>query len=68
MEEAKKEIGQTIESFDNIEIAKKLSDKYQVEMPIVNAVYEVVFNGMKPMDAGRMLMTRGLKFENDFSK
>ena len=68
MEEAKKEIGQTIESFDNIEIAKKLSDKYEVEMPIVNAVYDVVFNGVEPREAGRRLMTRGLKFENDFSK
>ena len=68
IDEAKKEIGQTIESFDNIEIAKQLSDKYNVEMPIVNAVYDVVFNGVEPREAGRRLMTRGLKFENDFSK
>ncbi len=65
IEEAKKEIGMTIESIDNIDIAKKLSDKYNVEMPIVNAVYNVLYNGLNPKDAGRMLMTRSLKFEND---
>lgn len=63
IDEAKKQIGQTIESVDNIQIAKKLADKYDVEMPIVNAVYDVLFNGLKPKDAGKMLMLRDLKFE-----
>ena len=31
----KKKIGMTIESIDNIDVAKKLSDKYKIEMPIV---------------------------------
>lgn len=65
VDEARKEIGQTIESVDNIEIAKKLADKYDVEMPIVNAAYDVLFNGLKPLDAVNKLMTRTLKFEND---
>lgn len=63
IEEAKKEIGMTIESIDNIEIAKKLSEKYDVEMPIVNAVYNVLYNNLLPIDAGKELMTRELKFE-----
>lgn len=63
VEEAKKEIGQTIESVDNIEIAKKLSKKYDVEMPIVNAVYDVLFNGLNPNEAGKKLMLRELKYE-----
>ena len=63
VEEAKKEIGQTIESVDNIQIAKKLSEKYDVEMPIVNAVYDVLYNNLKPSDAGKKLMLRDLKFE-----
>lgn len=65
IEEAKKEIGMTIESVDNIEIAKKLSAKYDVEMPIVNAVYDALYNGLTPIEAGKKLMTRTLKFEND---
>ena len=42
IEEARKEIGMTIESVDNIDVAYSLSKKYNVEMPIVNAVYNVL--------------------------
>ena len=63
IEEAKKEIGMTIESVENIKVAKKLADKYNVEMPIVNEVYNVLFNNENPKDAGKRLMTRELKFE-----
>ncbi len=65
IDEARKEIGMTIESVDNINTAKKLIEKYDVDMPIVNAVYEVLYNGLAPKDAAKMLMTRSLKFEND---
>lgn len=63
IDEARKEIGMTIESVDNIQIAKKLADKYNAEMPIVNSVYDVLFNGLAPKEAGKCLMTRELKFE-----
>ncbi len=65
IEEARKEIGMTIESVDNIQIAKKLSEKYNIDMPIVNAVYNVLYNGLTPIEAGKQLMTRELKFENN---
>ena len=63
VEEAKKEIGMTIESVENIEVAKKLAEKYNVEMPIVNAAYDVLYNNLKPKDAVNKLMTREIKFE-----
>ena len=63
IEEAKKEIGMTIESVENIEVAKKLAEKYNVEMPIVNAAYDVLYNNLKPKDAVNKLMTREIKFE-----
>ena len=63
VEEAKKEIGMTIESIDNIEVAYELSKKYNVEMPIVNAVYDVLYNNLKPQKAVEMLMTREKKCE-----
>ena len=59
----KEKIGMTIESLDNIDIAKKLSEKYQVEMPIVNAVYDVLHNNLEPAMAVKMLMTRSPKSE-----
>ena len=65
IEEVKNEIGMTIESIDNIEIAKKLSKKYNVEMPIVNAAYDVLYGNLKPEDAVTILMNRTKKFENE---
>ena len=63
LEEAKKEVGMTIESIDNIEVAYKLSKKYNVEMPIVENVYDVLHNGLAPREAVNILMTRKLKCE-----
>ena len=53
----------TIESIDNIEVAYKLSKKLGIEMPIVNAVYAVLYEGLDPREAVNTLMTRTLKEE-----
>ena len=63
VEETKKEIGMTIESIDNIEVAYKLCKKYNIEMPIVETVYDVLYNGLKPAEAVTKLMTREKKCE-----
>lgn len=63
IEETKKEVGMTIESIDNIEVAYKLAQKYNIEMPIVNTVYDVLYKGLKPQEAVTMLMTREKKCE-----
>ncbi len=63
LEETKKEVGMTIESIDNIDVAYKLAKKFNVEMPIVNAVYDVLYNNLKPKEAVKMLMTRERKAE-----
>lgn len=63
IEEARKEIGMVIESVDNIDVAYKLSKKYNIEMPIVEGVYNVLYNGLNPKDAVDMLMNRSLKEE-----
>jgi len=64
IEEAKQEIGMTIESIDNIQTAYQLSKKYDVEMPIVDAIYNVLFNNLKPKEAILGLMQRQPKFED----
>ena len=63
IEEAKKEIGMTVESIDNIDVAYYLSQKYGVEMPIVETVYDVLYNQLEPKKAVDILMTRELKAE-----
>ena len=58
VEETRKEIGMVVESFDNIEVAYRLSQKYNIEMPIVHAVYDVLYNNLQPKEAVFKLMTR----------
>ena len=53
----------TIESIDNIEVAYKLKNMYGIDMPIVTAVYDVLYNNLKPQEAVKKLMTRNRKFE-----
>ena len=64
IEEAKKEIGMTIEAIDNIEVAYRLSKKYDVEMPIVESIYDVLYNNLNPKEAVSNLMTREAKIED----
>ena len=64
IEETKKEVGMTIESIDNIEVAYELGKLHNIEMPIVEAVYGILYKGLKPEDAVNMLMNRSRKSEN----
>lgn len=63
LEETKKEVGMTIESIDNIEVAYRLSKIYGVDMPIVDTVYKILYEGLKPAEAVNNLMTRDKKAE-----
>ena len=63
VEQTKQEVGMTIESIDNIDVAHKLANKYNIEMPIVNTAYDVLYNDLKPDEAVRILMTREKKAE-----
>lgn len=64
IEETKKEVGMTIESIDNIEVAKILSEKYNLSMPIVNTVYDILYNNLDPHKGVEILMTREKKSED----
>lgn len=63
VEETRALVGQTIESIDNIEAAYKLAKELDVEMPIVNVVYDILYNGLDPKEAVDILMTRKLREE-----
>ena len=63
IEEARKEVGMVIESIDNIEAAYELSKIHNIEMPIVDGVYNILYNNLDPREAVTMLMTRDKKFE-----
>ena len=55
LEETKKEVGMVIESIDNIDVAYQLGKINNIEMPIVNAVYEVLYNKLDPQEAVKNL-------------
>lgn len=52
-----------IESIDNIEVAYSLSKIHDIEMPIVEMVYKVIYENFDPKEAVNKLMTRGKKSE-----
>lgn len=51
------------EGVTTTEAAYELSKRYNVEMPIVKQIYEVINKGKNPADAVKELMTRSLKRE-----
>lgn len=63
LEDVRKEVGMTIESIDNIDVAYELSKKYNLDTPIINAVYDVLYNGLNANEAVLKLMTRNKKSE-----
>ena len=63
LEEAREKIGMVIEGVDNIEVAYALAHEYDVETPIIDAVYEMLYKGLSPKDGVYRLMTRNPKAE-----
>lgn len=63
LEETKKKVGMVIESVDNIEVAYELGKLHNIEMPIVETVYKVLYENLDPKEAVKNLMTRDRKTE-----
>ena len=63
LEETKKEVGMTIESIDNILVAHELGKIHSIEVPIVEAVYGILYENIKSEEAVSMLMNRAKKSE-----
>ena len=63
IDEARKEVGMVIESIDNIEVAYELGKRNNIEMPILNTVYDILYNDLSPKEAVSRLMNREKKSE-----
>ena len=57
-EEAVKQVGMVVEGLNALPAAMRLKEKYQVEMPIVEAVDALVNHGVTPEETVRSLMDR----------
>ena len=61
--EAIKQIGMVVEGINALPAAIALAKKYEVEMPITETAYSVIFEGVDPKSAVLKLMTRDKKAE-----
>ena len=52
-----------IESIDNIEVAYELKCKKNIEMPILDTVYDILYNNLSPETGVSNLMQREKKSE-----
>lgn len=64
MDEAMEEVHMVVEGVHSAKAAYALSQKYQIEMPIVENVYKILFENMSAADAVNELMLRDKKIEN----
>ena len=62
-DEAMEKVAMVVEGVYSAKAANKLAEKYNIEMPIVNVVNAVLFDGMATKDAVLELMTRSKKDE-----
>ena len=62
--EAMDEVNMVVEGVYSAKAALKLAEKYEVEMPIIEAVNDILFNGKSLQDAIKDLMLRDRKTEN----
>ena len=64
MQEAMDEVKMVVEGVYSAKAALELAKKYDVEMPIVETVNEILFEGKAPSDAINDLMLRDKKIES----
>lgn len=62
-EEAEREIGQVVEGKRNAELIIQLAKKYSINMPIVEAVWDILSNKFTAVEAMRQLLSREPKKE-----
>ncbi len=65
MQEAMDEVKMVVEGVYSAKAAKRLAEKYEVSMPIVEQVNAVLFEGKNPAEAVDDLMQRASKSESD---
>lgn len=63
VEQAMQEIGQVVEGYFNTQEAYRLAQQQQVEMPIVEQIYQMLFCGLTATEAAANLLSREKKSE-----
>ncbi|MEZ0323371.1 MAG: NAD(P)H-dependent glycerol-3-phosphate dehydrogenase [Hydrogenothermaceae bacterium] len=63
IKEAEKEVKQVIEGKSTVEAVYRIKNIYNVELPISEMVYKILYDSLNPQDAVYYLMSRDLKTE-----
>lgn len=63
-DEAQKRIGMVVEGAYTCVSALQLGKQHQVDLPIAEAVYNIIYQSLRPMDAVSALMQRTIKEEH----
>jgi glycerol-3-phosphate dehydrogenase (NAD(P)+) len=63
IEEAQDKIGQVVEGVLAAKAVRKVAKDLGVEMPICDALYRILYEGLAPREAVSALMNRSLKSE-----
>lgn len=63
-EECQKRIGQVVEGIPNTLSVYQMARKLNVRTPLIDAMYDVLYNGKPAKEALQELMARGLRAEN----
>ena len=56
-----------VEGVKSASSIKRLSEKYEIEMPICDSVFKVLYKNANPIEEVNALMTRDLKSESFYS-
>ncbi|CUS47615.1 MAG: glycerol-3-phosphate dehydrogenase (NAD(P)+) GpsA [Idiomarinaceae bacterium HL-53] len=64
VDEAMKEIGQAVEGYRNTREVNALAKRYGVEMPIVEQLFMVLYEGKAPLEAAQALLGRARTSES----
>jgi glycerol-3-phosphate dehydrogenase (NAD(P)+) len=62
---AQAEIGQVVEGYRAARAVHAVAAKLNVDMPIADVIYSVLYEGLAPRDAVRDLMLRPVRAEHD---
>ena len=58
-------MGQVVEGVKDARAVHEVAQRLGIEMPIVNQVYRILYEGVSPREAVGALMKRQLKAESD---
>lgn len=65
LEQAAKDIGQVVEGVRNAKEVFNLAKKHNIDLPICQSIYSILYEGQDPKEAAKELLTRTMKVEGE---